>query len=102
MYKKADSFVKHGICKDSRDRFVEQMNTIGTEKQCVPVKNVDFHYFKKRGSKDQITFELSSPDMKTAVVAYSGDWIEKVIVGSNALSLDALEIMLLREMETST
>ena len=100
MYKKSDAFVEHTITKnDSRDQFVEAMRTIGDAEGHTPVLHVDYHYFKKRGTKDQTTFERSSQSMKTAVVAYSSDWIERVIIGSNALSMEALELVLSREME---
>jgi hypothetical protein len=99
MYKRSDLFVKHNICKDSRDRFVEGMHIIGTSKRNAPVLGIDFQFFKKKGNKDERTFDVCGDHLKTAVVAYSGDWIEKTIVDSNLLSMDALEIVLLREME---
>jgi hypothetical protein len=99
MYKRSDLFIKHNICKDSRDRFIEGMHAIGTFNKNVPVLGVDFQFFKKKGTADERSFEVCGDHLKTAVVAYSDEWIEKTIVESNLLSMDALEITLLREME---
>ena len=77
-YKKTDLFMKHNIKKDSRDDFVIGMNKIANEKGVRTQDGVDFQFFKKKGKEEYVT---ASPELKSATVAFSSNWISHSIIG---------------------
>ena len=88
LYKKTDLFTRNEVSKETRDEFTLGMVRLGVEKGRVPQEGTDYDFFKKKGTKENTVFEISKSSMKTSVVAYSSEWIQKVI-----LSMEKDEVM---------
>jgi hypothetical protein len=80
LYKKTELFTRHEVTKTTREEFMVGMVHLGMEKGHVPQEGSDYDFFKKKGTKENTVFETSKSSLKTSVVAYSSEWIQKVIL----------------------
>ena len=80
LYKKTELFTRHEVTKTTREEFMVGMVHLGMEKGHVPQEGSDFDFFKKKGTKENTVFETSKSSLKTSIVAYSSEWIQKVIL----------------------
>ena len=83
LYKKTELFTRHEVTKTTREEFMVGMVHLGMEKGHVPQEGSDYDFFKKKGTKENTVFETSKSSLKTSVVAYSSEWIQKVILSKN-------------------
>jgi len=96
LYKKTELFTRHEVTKTTREEFMVGMVHLGMEKGHVPQEGSDYDFFKKKGTKENTVFETSKSSLKTSVVAYSSEWIQKVILSKEIEETQQDEV---KEME---